>query len=354
MSERISYSISGYIVTITYGGNSYPITPDHVHYAEIRKAIKDKKLDLLPKLLDVKAAITAKSRGRFSVVAGRVLIDGEQVSDLVSLKILEFMTAKHPYEPLVKFWRNLKLNPDPVAREALYGFLSKFGHPLTEDGCFIAYKNVCENYDSHADHKVNYKIGSVVKMDRAACDSDPRNTCSRGLHVANRNYAWGFHSGGHMIECKVNPRDVVAIPPDYNNEKMRVCELQVVRDNDKGLLRTSYINISAALKKDAKIAKEGVKPPAKRRTFYRLVKGQILTVRRSTCPEGYSETKPVVKPKTKAKPKILKTKKIVSTKRIKSKTKQRLTYYKISSRGKILAQKRATSCPAGWTWNRPR
>jgi hypothetical protein len=66
-------------------------------------------------------------------------------------------------------------------------------------------------------------------MDRGKVDADRERTCSAGLHVAAWNYAESFYFNGHLLEVEVNPRDVVAVPTDYNNEKMRTCEYKVVR-----------------------------------------------------------------------------------------------------------------------------
>jgi hypothetical protein len=64
-------------------------------------------------------------------------------------------------------------------------------------------------------------------MPRNQVNEDPNQTCSYGLHVANFDYASGFGSG-HMLEVEVHPADVVAIPVDYNQAKMRVCKYKVI------------------------------------------------------------------------------------------------------------------------------
>jgi hypothetical protein len=64
---------------------------------------------------------------------------------------------------------------------------------------------------------------------RNCVDEDPDRTCSHGLHVCSFDYLPHFsHANGHVVVCKVNPADVVAIPRDYNNTKMRVCRYEVV------------------------------------------------------------------------------------------------------------------------------
>ena len=70
------------------------------------------------------------------------------------------------------------------------------------------------------------RLGSPVTMDRSACDGDPRNTCSTGLHVGAPGYVKGFGGGNGNVylACLVNPMNVVAVPSDYSYMKMRCCE----------------------------------------------------------------------------------------------------------------------------------
>src|SRR5678815_3512509 len=41
------------------------------------------------------------------------------------------------------------------------------------------------------------------------------------------------YSGGIMLECEVNPADVVSIPVDYDQAKMRVCKYKVLGAVDR-------------------------------------------------------------------------------------------------------------------------
>jgi len=70
-------------------------------------------------------------------------------------------------------------------------------------------------------------LGQAVSMERESCDNDPSVTCSSGLHVGAPGYVAGF--GGHndsnyILACLVSPMNVVAVPYDYDFEKMRTCE----------------------------------------------------------------------------------------------------------------------------------
>ena len=69
-------------------------------------------------------------------------------------------------------------------------------------------------------------------MDRDKVDPDSNQTCSTGLHAAAFEYADGMYQGGSgiLVEVKINPENVVAVPTDYNEQKMRVCEYIVIRE----------------------------------------------------------------------------------------------------------------------------
>ncbi|HAH22544.1 MAG TPA: hypothetical protein DCL77_02050, partial [Prolixibacteraceae bacterium] len=70
--------------------------------------------------------------------------------------------------------------------------------------------------------KMTIRLGEPARMNRADCDNDPNVTCSRGLHVGTPEYVSGFGGGNsYKIACLVNPMNVVAVPVDYNGQKMR-------------------------------------------------------------------------------------------------------------------------------------
>lgn len=161
---------------------------------------------------------------------GSVWIKGtkEQVHESIAKYLIQFYRKKLPYIALVKFWENLSKNPSQESKDQLYLFLRANNMPITPDGFFLAYKKVDKKkgrlWDNYTGNICN-DIGKIVKMPRDKVDPDRYQTCSNGLHVAAWNYAQGY-SGDVLIEVKVNPANVVAVPNDYNNEKMRVCEYQ--------------------------------------------------------------------------------------------------------------------------------
>jgi hypothetical protein len=69
-------------------------------------------------------------------------------------------------------------------------------------------------------------------MDRDDVDPDRNRTCSAGLHCCSQEYLpeFGCGAGNKIVEVRVDPKDVVAVPTDYNNTKMRVCKYEVLRE----------------------------------------------------------------------------------------------------------------------------
>jgi hypothetical protein len=137
-----------------------------------------------------------------------------------------------PHEPLLNFFKNLMDNPSKRAVDELYDFLEAGELPITEDGHFLAFKNVRSNYrDIHSGNFDN-SVGKVCEMPRNGVDEDKERTCSYGLHFCSIKYLPHFSDGenGKTMIVKINPRDVVAIPADYNNTKGRTCRYEVVAE----------------------------------------------------------------------------------------------------------------------------
>lgn len=186
------------------------------------------------RLGDFSANIEAFSNGLFFVCGGLVYMQDleEPAPKVLSDRIVKFAKEDLPVEPLLNFWTKLRNNVSEHVRDQLYAFLEHNNIPITADGCFIGYKKVKRGNDGHlwdsytGNTNIN-DVGSVVKMNREDVNDDPSQTCSTGLHIAAHEYANGF-SGDTLVHCKVDPENVVSVPYDYNGQKMRVCEYEVV------------------------------------------------------------------------------------------------------------------------------
>lgn len=235
---KLSTMITKRSVTVNFDGSTHTVPASDSAYALMVEAIRagnhDEIRNLVSKAARVASVGNATSDGNFEVRDGVIFIDRQEVVGDLSKQILEFMNEKLPFQPLVNFCRKVRCNPSFRAVNALFSFLEKNQHPVTENGNFIAYKRVRpandkgEMLDIHSGTFDN-RPGRVLEMPRNQVNEDPTVTCSHGLHVANWDYA-ANHFGGPgdvMLEVEVDPADVVAIPTDYNESKMRVCRYTV-------------------------------------------------------------------------------------------------------------------------------
>lgn len=242
MSKYVPFLASPDAITLTLDGETVVVSTTNRHHKAVLDAIKAGDWQAVRDLADTVKRLEKESDGAFTVNDDNAICIGdEEAPQIIQDRIYEFSEQGLPYEPIVKFWNNLKQNPSYRARQDLFKFLDHNGHPITEDGCFIAYKRVRDDFMDCHSGKFDNSPGSVVTMPREKVDDDPTRTCSAGLHVANRNYASNFYGNGRLLYCKVNPRDVVAIPIDYDNEKMRCCRYEVLQE-DEGERREALYN----------------------------------------------------------------------------------------------------------------
>jgi len=168
----------------------------------------------------------------FSVVDGELRYNGRVVNSSIGKRVVEMSKQGLEVEPALLFIKNLDYNPSNNSIVQLYDFLQNNDLPMTSDGCFIAFKKINSDYTDCFTGKISNAIGEVVSMRRGDVNDDKYETCSHGLHVCSYEYLRSF-GGGRLVAVKVNPKDVVSVPTDYENSKMRVCEYTVVEELDE-------------------------------------------------------------------------------------------------------------------------
>jgi len=223
--QMLNFHVLNDTIVLNYGGKTVNIASDDSRYADVLNCIRKGELDRIPELVEIERAFA----GSGVELRDGLLWEGENPFPAeLSQRILKFKDQKLPYKPLLKFWDNLKKNPSFNSRKMMFAFLEHNGHPLTQDGCFIAYRGVTEDFKDKHSKTFNNAPGSICEMPRDLVDDNPNQTCSHGLHVACFDYAKGF--GEKLVEVKVNPADVVCVPVDYNGTKMRVCKFEVIQE----------------------------------------------------------------------------------------------------------------------------
>ena len=238
--NNVAYIVSGSgNINIVIGDKSYVVATDHTNYKQIVNRLKDESYEGLEKLIDVSESIKKASDGKVAVVNGSIFYNGSELINALTERILAFIKQDMPFKPMLRFLDNLMLNPSKTSVQELFLFLEKNSLPITDDGCFLAYKKVDDNLTSfhpnpdgtHEDHSV----GKKPRMPRNMVDDIRDNVCSTGFHFCSLSYLPQYHGGqGKTVILKINPEDVVSIPSDYNNSKGRACGYEVIAVHTDG------------------------------------------------------------------------------------------------------------------------
>lgn len=228
-----------------------PIVIDgsHINFKAVVAAIEAGDFDTAIELASVKNYLRAKTAGKVTVTDEGVIYEGEVLSGYLASKMVEFFDKGLPVEHYCRFLENLMANPSMVSRKELYLFLEAANLPVTEDGCFLAYKAVRPDFRDIHSGKFDNSPGQVLEMPRSKVDDDRNLACSYGFHAAAYQYAKNFMlHGDRMVAVKINPADVVSVPSDHNNQKLRTCRYEVLYEIEGArdtLTGNAYVDTSA-------------------------------------------------------------------------------------------------------------
>lgn len=255
------YIVQGSNITVVIGTTPHTVSKNHIAYTKLLAAIKSNDWTTVQDIIEPKKAVINFGQGNIEIQGDQIFWKGREMHNALTKRMVTMIQEDFPVEPLVAFMENLMENPSKRAVNELYGFLEKNTLPITSDGCFLAYKKVRQDYlDCHSGTVLNKPAAyltdednaklaeaagrkdevtvevvdgvTVVSMERNAVDDDQKRTCSTGLHFCSKDYLSHF-GGERIIILKINPRDVVSIPNDYNDSKGRACRYEIVDEIDK-------------------------------------------------------------------------------------------------------------------------
>jgi hypothetical protein len=215
----------------------YNIDATHPNWQVVLDKLDAEDYEGLEELLSVKKAVEVyTSSSGIEVDDIGVKYNGNYIDNYLTVKILEFMKAKLPVKPLLNFLSKVLQNPSRRAVQELYKFLEHGQMPLTPTGNFLAYKSVNENYKDWYSGKFSNTVGSEHTMARNDVCDDPDLGCSYGFHVGTLAYATEFNRGSNrLMIVEVDPSDVVSVPHDCQNQKLRTAKYKVVGEFEKPL-----------------------------------------------------------------------------------------------------------------------
>lgn len=184
--------------------------------------------------------------GDVRIEHGVLYFKGEAVHSALADRIVDsYEQGNDDWKAWVNFMTRLFANPNEHSRRQLYRWLQNGGWSINKDGNLLAYKAVQSDFGSvHAGPGyVNGKLqnghldnspGNIVTMDRPDVTFDPYVGCAEGLHAGVWSYAYSFKpSNGRILLVEIDPADVVSIPTDSSDQKMRVSKYRVVMEVKK-------------------------------------------------------------------------------------------------------------------------
>lgn len=222
-------------INIIDDGQTFVANSSHPNFEKARQAIFDGKIEDALNFINVKRGVEKYSQGKIRIENEEVFYGDLKIDTGLTKRIIAAMADGKEFGFLVNFFENLMLNPSRRAVNELFGFLEHNDIELTEDGHFLAWKRVNDDYMDMYSRTIDNSPGKIVSVERNQVDEDSTRTCSAGLHVAAKSYLPHYGGGrGVIIQVKVHPRDVVSIPVDYNNAKMRCARYEVLEDVTEG------------------------------------------------------------------------------------------------------------------------
>lgn len=236
--EPLKFLVTPNVLIVVRDGQPLSIDKSHKNFERIQKSLEAGKWQEVLDFIDLKSALTKYSNGRVIVESGKVTLDGERVDGKLVNRLVTLLLEENSQalESLTAFMDKADENPDFRVVTRIYDFMAHNDLRTDAEGYVLAYKVVQHNYLDKYTGTMDNSPGTLVQMKRNKVNSDDEETCSHGLHVAARRYIpqYGTPSlgvnGDRVLLCKINPKDFVSIPTDYDSMKARVCEYLVLKD----------------------------------------------------------------------------------------------------------------------------
>ena len=217
-------------ITMMLNGSMEVLNNEHPHFEDIVAALTEERWNDVFPLLDIRSKLIGFVYKQLEFKNDTLYHEGKELDGKLVEFIIKMVTAgAKDIQPFMRFLHKLLKNPSARAQQELYGFLASGKIPLNKRGNILTYKRINTNWTDCHSSTVSNKIGETVTMERAKVDDRQDVTCSRGLHVCSYSYLSSF-GGGRTVICEVNPKDVVSIPTDYSNAKMRCCKYTILKE----------------------------------------------------------------------------------------------------------------------------
>ena len=228
-------------LVVAIGGDSYEVKVNHPEYTKIKaqlesvEAIDAETEKALLVLINGEVIEKVKewSDGKLEIKNGVVRWEGTALQGRLA-NVLIATAQSGDTEALGRFGLFIDKVNQAISYKVtnrLFDFLDANDLRIDNEGDIIGFKVVRANYTDKHSGKFDNSVGQVVSMPRNHVDDRDEVTCSNGLHFCSYGYVKSFSSNGdRLVLVKVDPRDFVSVPTDYQNQKCRVCRYKVIED----------------------------------------------------------------------------------------------------------------------------
>lgn len=223
MSKAIPFVLKDNYLQVTLPGHPFALDSSHPTFERMKRAIKKKNWKAIPKLVSLAESISNETKGSIIVKKGRVYFKNREVHSALTDRIIQMFKKGKPVKHLLSFMDNLYKNPSDTAVQSFYSWLIDNDLPITDDGCFLAYKSVNRNNKDTHSNTVDNSPGQVIMMATKVANRDYDTQCSTGFHVCSKQY--GVY-GDKTMAVKVDPRYVLSAVEG----KMRVTQYEVLKE----------------------------------------------------------------------------------------------------------------------------
>jgi hypothetical protein len=227
----MNYIVTNEDLTITLDdGKVYTLHTSHINFKQIIMSLLDGDEEAVIEHLDINTSMKKWGKKRVHIEGNKMFFKGKLLDDSLSRRAIKLYEDGKNIKPIELFLEKLNRNPDKRVIEQIYRFLTTNNLPLTWDGDFLAYKFVTKDYKDCHTGKIDNSIGKFVKLNRSECCDDPNQLCAPGLHACSKEYFGSYGDNAKLIIVKISPENVVSIPNEYKDTKLRCCAYYCLQD----------------------------------------------------------------------------------------------------------------------------
>jgi len=233
--------------TVVLNNQSYQFDAGHCEYSGLVDAVRDGDSESFLNLIEMGTVVEEWSEGSFEMRDGFLYFEDEVVANQPTERILNMIKSGWDHKPMLAYLERLYNNVSNRAVQESYTWCSHKGLPITEDGMLVGYKGVAvydgedtvdkmgntlqsgDYVDKYTGKTFRNNLMDNPSMNRRKVSDDCTQGCAAGLHVGTYDYAdsWAGN-GGVVVLVKFDPANIVSVPTDCDQQKMRVTEYTVI------------------------------------------------------------------------------------------------------------------------------